>query len=147
MSPSCPISARRVDANITRMISFQVAVVTSVLIITGYSLLALLLLFDFTVRVSRRPELSLFHLLAKQIIHWWDITPKLCDESPKRFALGMGLFVSFLLVVLSLAGLDAVAAAVGIMLIIAALLETVFDFCLGCKLYYAIQLIKGILNK
>ena len=147
MSPSCPISRRRVDANIVRIISFQIAMITLVLIMTGYSLLAFLLLFDFAVRISRRPELSLFYLVAKQLVTWWDITPKLCDESPKRFALGLGLFASFALVVLYLTGLDTAAAVIGIILLLAALLETVFDFCIGCKLYYAIQLIKGIFNR
>jgi len=130
-----------------RIISFQVAMMTLVLIITGNSFLAFMLLFDFAVRISRRPELSIFHLVAKLMVNWWDITPKLCDESPKRFALGMGLFVSFILVVFYLSGLDTLAMSVGIMLLFATLLETVFDFCIGCKLYYKIQLIKGIFNK
>ena len=60
---------------------------------------------------------------------------------------GMGLFVSFILVVFYLSGLDTLAMSVGIMLLFATLLETVFDFCIGCKLYYKIQLIKGIFNK
>ena len=147
MSPSCPISTRRIDANMVRIISFQVALIALALVITGNAFLALLLLFDFTVRISRRPELSLFHLVAKQMVNKWNITPKLCDESPKRFALGLGFFSSLLLVVLSLTGFYTIASAVGILLLFAALLETVFDFCIGCKLYYAIQLIKGIYHK
>jgi hypothetical protein len=127
-----------------RIISFQVALITLALIVTDNAFLALLLLFDFTVRVSRRPELSLFHLVAKQMVNRCKMTPKLCDESPKRFALGLGFFTSLLLVVLYLTGFYTIASAVGILLLCAALLETVFDFCIGCKLYYAIQLIKGI---
>ncbi|MDM5271824.1 DUF4395 domain-containing protein [Sulfurovum sp. zt1-1] len=147
MSPSCPISTRRVDANMVRIISFQVALITLALIITGKSFLAFLLLFDFAVRISRRPELSLFNLIAKYTVNRCNITPKLCDESPKRFALGLGFFTSLLLVVLYLAGLYTIASVVGIVLLFAALLETIFDFCIGCKLYYAIQLIKSIFNK
>lgn len=147
MSPSCPISRRSVDANMVRIVSSQVAVITFVLILTDNVFLALLLLFDFSVRVSRKHELSLFHLIAKQMVNWWNITPKLCDESPKRFALALGLFTSFLLVVFYLTGFDTLAVAVGIMLLFAAMLETIFDFCIGCKLYYTIQLIKGIFHK
>ncbi|MBD3791102.1 MAG: DUF4395 domain-containing protein [Campylobacterales bacterium] len=147
MSPSCPISTKRVDANMVRIISFQVAVITLALIITGKAFFAFLLLFDFAVRISRRPELSLLNLIAKQMVNRWNITPKLCDESPKRFALGMGFITSLLLVVLYLSGFYTLASLVGIVLISAALLETIFDFCIGCKLYYAIQLIKSIYNK
>lgn len=147
MSPSCPISTKRVDANMVRIISFQVALITLALVVTGNAFLALLLLFDFTVRISRRPELSLFHLVAKQMISRWNISPKLCDESPKRFALGLGFFTSLLLVVLYLTGFYTVASIIGLILLCAALLETVFDFCIGCKLYYAIQLIKGVYRR
>lgn len=147
MAPSCPISTKRVDANIVRIISSQVALITLALVITGNAFLALLLLFDFTVRMSRRPELSLFHLIAKEMVSRCKIAPKPCDESPKRFALGMGFFTSFLLVVLYLTGFYSIASAVAVLLLLAALLETVFDFCIGCKLYYAIQLIKGIYNR
>lgn len=147
MSPSCPISTKRVDSNMVRIISFQVALITLALIITGQSFLAFLLLFDFTVRISRRPELSIFNLIAKQLVTRWHIAPKLCDESPKRFAMGLGLFTSLLLVVLYLSGFYTIASAVGILLLFAALLETLFDFCIGCKIYYAIQLIKSIYHR
>jgi len=40
MSASCPISARRVDSNMVRVISFQVALFTVVLIFTQESLFA-----------------------------------------------------------------------------------------------------------
>jgi len=146
MSPSCPISARRVDSNMVRVISFQVALFTVALLFTQEILFSLVLLFDFVMRVARKPNLSPFHVIGKFILEGWNIAPKLCDESPKRFALYMGLVTSMVLVLLFAAGLPVVATMIAVILLICALLETLFDFCIGCKIYYAIQLVKVTLK-
>ena len=146
MSPSCPISTRRVDSNMVRVISFQVALFTVALLFTQEILFAVVLLFDFVMRVVRKPSLSPFHLIAKFLLEGWNIAPKLCDESPKRFALYMGLATSLILVVLFAAGFPVVATVIALILLLCALLETLFDFCIGCKIYYVIQRIKGLKN-
>jgi hypothetical protein len=144
ISASCPISLRRVDANMVRAISFQVALFAVILLFTQESFFALVLLFDFTVRTLRLSKFSPFHLIAKFILTGWGIAPKLCDESPKRFALYMGLGISLVLAVLFAAGLTTVATFISIILLVCALLETLFDFCIGCKIYYGLQLLRGV---
>lgn len=144
MSPSCPISTRRVDSNMVRVISFQVALFTVILLMTQESIFALVLLFDFLMRTIRRSEFSPFHLVGNFILTGWGIAPKLCDESPKRFALYLGLVASMFLAVFYVAGFSTFATAISIILLICALLETLFDFCIGCKIYYAIQILNSI---
>jgi hypothetical protein len=144
MSPSCPISTRRVDSNMVRVISFQVALFTVILLITQESFFAFVLLFDFFMRALRQTNFSPFQIIGNFIITGWGIAPKLCDESPKRFALYLGLVTSLFLVILYAAGLTVFATAITIILLICALLETLFDFCIGCKIYYAIQIGKGL---
>ena len=144
ISASCPISLRRVDANMVRAISLQVALFAVILLFTQESFFALVLLFDFTVRTLRLSKFSPFHLIAQFILTGWGIAPKLCDESPKRFALYMGLGISLVLAVLFAAGFTTVATFIAGVILVCALLETVFDFCIGCKIYYAIQLIKSM---
>jgi len=144
MSQTCPISTRRVDSNMVRMISFQVALFTVILLITQESSFALILLFDFFMRTIRQPNLSPFHVVGKFILTGWGVAPKLCDESPKRFALYLGLVISLFLVVFYVAGFTAFASAISIILLICALLETLFDFCIGCKIYYAIQIMNAM---
>ncbi len=145
MSPSCPISTRRVDTNMVRIISFHVVVFTLVLIFTQNNFFALILLFDFAVRLLRMTEWSPFHILGKIVLNRWGTEPKLCDESPKRFALYLGLSISLFLALLYLAGNVQIATFVAIVLLVCALLETLFDFCIGCKIYYIIQRIKGLI--
>lgn len=144
MSPSCPISTRRVDSNMVRVISFQVALFTVILLVTQESIFALVLLFDFFMRTIRRSEFSPFHLVGNFILTGWGIAPKLCDESPKRFALYLGLLASLFLAVFYVAGFTTFATAISIILLICALLETLFDFCIGCKIYYAIQILNSL---
>jgi len=146
MSSSCPISLRRVDSNMVRIISFQVSLFTVALLFTQEIFFAFILLFDFLMRTLRRPNLSPFYVVAKFILDGWDIAPKLCDESPKRFALYLGLLISLVLVVLFATGFTIVATATAVILLGCALLETLFDFCIGCKIYYAIQLLKAFKN-
>jgi hypothetical protein len=129
-----------------RVISFQVALFTVILLITQESFFAFVLLFDFLMRAVRQTNFSPFQIVGNFIITGWGIAPKLCDESPKRFALYLGLVTSLFLVILYAAGLTTFATAITIILLICALLETLFDFCIGCKIYYAIQIGKGLLK-
>ncbi len=144
MSPTCPISTRRVDTNMVRMISFQVALFSVILLITQESVFALILLFDFFMRAIRQQNLSPFQMIGKLILDGWGIAPKLSDESPKRFALYLGLVISLFLVVFYSAGFTVFATAISIILLTCALLETLFDFCIGCKIYYAIQIMNAM---
>ena len=121
MSPSCPISTRRVDSNMVRVISFQVALFTVILLMTQESIFALVLLFDFFMRTIRRSEFSPFHLVGNFILTGWGIAPKLCDESPKRFALYLGLVASLFLAVFYVAGFSTLATAISVILLICAL--------------------------
>lgn len=144
VAASCPISTNRVDANMVRVISLQVSLFAVILLFTQESFFALVLLFDFTVRTLRLSKFSPFHLIAEFVLTVWGIAPKLCDESPKRFALYLGLVISLVLVVLFAAGLTTIATFLAVILLICALLETAFDFCIGCKLYYGLQLLRRV---
>ena len=146
MSPSCPISTRRVDSNMVRVISFQVALFTTIFLITQESLFAFVLLFDFSMRALRQSKFSPFEIVGRFVIEGWGLAPKLCDESPKRFALFLGLVTSLFLVLFYVAGFAKLATAIAVILLFCALLETLFDFCIGCKIYYAIQIGKGLLT-
>jgi hypothetical protein len=129
-----------------RIISFQVALFTVLLLITQESVFALVILFDFLMRALRLSNFSLFEIVGKFVLRGWGVAPKLCDESPKRFALYLGLVTSLFFVVFYFAGFTTFATVIAVILLICALLETLFDFCIGCKIYYAIQIGKGLLE-
>ena len=144
MSPSCPISTRRVDSNMVRVISFQVALFAVILLFTQESIFALILLFDFFMRTLRQPNFRPFHIVGTFVLIGWGIAPNFCDESPKRFALYLGLVASLFLAVSYLAGFTTFATIIAVILLLCALLETLFDFCIGCKIYYALQIMNTL---
>jgi hypothetical protein len=146
MAQVCPISFRRIDSNIARGISSLVVLFTMLLIITQNSMFAFILLFDFVMRTLRYTHLSPFYTISKFILTGWGIAPKLCDESPKRFALYLGLGISLSLLVFYMGNFILLATIISIVLLFCALLESLFDFCIGCKIYYAIQMGKGFFN-
>ncbi len=126
-----------------RIISLQVVLFTVTLLFTQEKLFAIVILFNFSVRAVHMVKISPFYMIGKFILDGWGAEPKMCDESPKRFALYLGLFTSLLLTVSLLHGSLVLAMTVTIILLGCALLETLFDFCIGCKIYYAIELMKA----
>jgi len=144
MSPSCPISNRRIDTNLVRVISFQVLLFTVIFSVTHISIFIYIVLFDFVMRVFRMERFSPFWQSATFLLKHWNTVPKYTDESPKRFALYLGLFTTVVIAALALFGFLKTATFVALVLIVCAFLEVLFDFCIGCKLYYALQLSKVI---
>lgn len=142
----CPISFNRVDSNVVRGIAFAVVLVTTLFIITQEVFFAFILVFDFMVRSMRLSHLSLFYMISKIILKTWGIRPKLCDEAPKKFALYLGLFFSFTLFIFSLLDFELFTLSIAIILVLCALLETIFDYCIGCKIYHFIQVLRGVLT-
>lgn len=61
------------------------------------------------------------------------------DPRPPRFAQGVGLFVVTVGLVLHLAGVPWALPIAAAAAFIAAFLNAVFDFCLGCQLYLLLQ--------
>ncbi len=142
MSKSCPVSLRSIDSNLVRIISAQVSLVAILLIFTHLPVFAIILLFDFSARGLRQQEFSPFLLTGKVIIRLLNLKPKMCDEAPKRFALYMGLVISLSIGILYIINFDTLATITSAVLLTCALLETLFDFCLGCKIYQIIQIAK-----
>jgi hypothetical protein len=130
----------RVDGNILRVIAFEVSFLTLLLLLTQESMFAFILLSDFLLRTFRFVSFSPLYLIAKFIIKGWGIEPKLCDESPKRFALYLGLVVSLFLVLFYLSGSFFIATMIALILLSCALLETFFEYCIGCQVYYVLQM-------
>ncbi len=142
MFKSCPISSRRIDSHIVRFISAQVSLITVLLIITKLPVFAIILLLDFVIRAFRKPQFSPFFIIGKFSIHLLNLKAKMCDEAPKRFALFMGLSITLAISILYIGNYETLAIIIASILLICALLETLFDFCLGCKVYQIFKILK-----
>ena len=100
---------------------------------TGWYWLLIPVAYGFWARVLTGPKLSPLARIAMKLMAR---EPKYVAGPPKRFAQGMGAVITSTAAVLAL-GFGATTAA-GVLvaaLIVAATLESVFAFCLGCQIF------------
>jgi hypothetical protein len=125
-----------VNEKAARVVATGVLTLAVLTLATGWSWLLIPLTYGFWARVLTGPTLSPLGWSAQNLI-----APRLGDRKPvpgppKRFAQGMGAAMSSLALVLGLV-LHAHTAADGVLglLVVAATLESVFAYCLGCKVF------------
>ncbi len=147
MAKTCPISTRRINSKIVRFISAQVVIFVVALAITKMPIFALVLCIDFIARFFRVQKFSPFFILGQFSSKILSLEPKFVDEAPKRFALVMGLVMSFILLGTYGFGFYSFGVTVASIIFLCALLETLFDYCVGCKIYYIIKKITKVKNR
>ena len=104
------------------------------------------LAYGFLARVLTGPTLSpLGQLVTRIVTPRLSLRPRPVPGPPKRFAQGIGTAFSLTALVLAY-GFDQVGAAKVVLglLIVAAVLESVFGYCLGCKAF-AILMRAGVI--
>ncbi len=135
MLQSCPISQKRVDTHIVRIISAIASLTALLFLLTNQSFLIFLLLFDYSMRLMRMEKFSPFYQVSVFIVKVLKLQPHKSDEAPKRFALILGWSMTvFMILFYFFSFIYALYALVAILLFCASL-EAIFDFCIGCKMY------------
>ena len=132
--PVNEVAARTVAAGVLAL-----SVLTIVLSATlghGWLWLTAVLAYGFVARVLTGPTLSPLGQLATRVIAPRIGHERLVAGPPKRFAQGMGATMSLAALLLHLGfGLDAAALALVGLIAVAATLESVFAFCIGCTAF------------
>ncbi len=99
------------------------------------------LALGFTARVASGPRFSPFGQLATKVIAPRIGPAKLVPGPPKRFAQAIGATLSIGALVAFYLGAPTVSWVLVGMITIAATLESVFGFCLGCAIFGRLQAI------
>ena len=120
-----------------RLVAAGVVVMSLTAITLDLPWLTAVIAYGFAARVLTGPTLSpLGQLVTRVITPHLGVKAKLVSGPPKRFAQGIGATVSVTAAVLVLGfGLRGAAYALLGVLIVAAGLESVFAYCLGCKMF------------
>ena len=127
-NPVNEVSARLVAAGVLVM-----AVLTVTL---DLKWMTAVLVYGFIARVLTGPTLSpLGQLVTRVVTPRLHVAPRLVAGPPKRFAQGMGVAFTLTALGLTIAGYWRAAEVVLGLLIAAAFLESVFAYCLGCKVF------------
>jgi hypothetical protein len=117
-----------------RLVASVVAVTAWVIVGTGWQWLLVPLAYGFWARVLTGPTLSPLGRLAVATAP--RIAPvKSVPGPPKRFAQGIGATLSSLALIAWLLGAPGMATVLTAMIGVAATLESVVAFCLGCQVF------------
>jgi hypothetical protein len=135
---SFPDTVNEVSA---RLVAGGVVVLSALAIALDEPRLTAVIAYEFLARVLAGPTFSpLAQLVTRVITPRLGLAPRPVPGPPKRFAQGIGAACSTAAALLALAlGLRAAAYALLGLLIVAATLESVFGYCLGCKAFNALM--------
>jgi hypothetical protein len=125
-----------VNEKAARVVAGVVAIAALIILATGAYWLLVPVAYGFWARVLTGPTLSPLGRFATKVAAPRLGPPKYVPGPPKRFAQGMGALMTTTAAVLAL-GFGATTAA-GVLvaaLLVAATLESVFAFCLGCQIF------------
>jgi hypothetical protein len=119
-----------------RLVAGGVVVLALVTVVFSVKWLTVVLAYGFVARVLTGPSLSpLGQIVTRVVTPRLPVAAKPVAGPPKRFAQGVGVVFSVTALALTVAGLWTPARIVLGLLIVAATLESVFAYCLGCKVF------------
>jgi hypothetical protein len=124
-----------VNEKAARVVAGVVMVVALFTLATSAYWLLIPLAYGFWARVLTGPTLSPLGRLAMKVVAPRLGDPKYVPGPPKRFAQGMGAAMTTTAAILALAGATTAADVLLAMLVVAAGLESIFAFCLGCQVF------------
>jgi hypothetical protein len=125
-----------VNEKAARAVAFVVMLVSAVGLVTSSYWLFVALAYGFLARVLTGPKLSPLGRLAVAVIAPRLGAPKLVPGPPKRFAQAIGATLTTLGAVLAFGlGLHAFGDVLFALVIVAAALESLLAFCVGCQLF------------
>ena len=117
-----------------RLVAGGVVVLAATELATGQRWLLIPLAYGFLARVLAGPKLSPLGLFVTRVaVPRLPFAARPVPGPPKRFAQAVGLTFSTVALVAWLAGIPTLADVLVALLIVAATLESVFGYCLGCK--------------
>jgi hypothetical protein len=127
-----------VNERAARLVAGTVAVLSAIAAVSGWPWLPWALSLGFLLRVAWGPAVSPLARLAVWLAaKLWAPLP--VPGRPKRFAQGIGFFVTLTAGLLASSGQSTASAALMAMLVVFAVLESALGFCFGCWLFARLQ--------
>jgi hypothetical protein len=125
-----------VNEKAARVVAGAVAVLAAVTLATGWQWLLVVLAYGFWARVLTGPTLSPLGRFATAVAAPRLGPPRYVAGPPKRFAQCIGAGVTTIAAICGLAlGWTTVAEVLTALILVFATLESVFAFCVGCKIF------------
>jgi len=139
MQQSCPINFKTYDNTISRISSLNIALLLVTYLYTLQIEVVLFVVVDLIFRVFVDKRLSPIYYLSLGIKRLLNLQTVIKDSASKRLATYFGLLFSSLIVLFHILHLQEALYLTAGVYILCLLLDSFFDFCLGCKIYYLIK--------
>ncbi len=139
MIQACPISFKRIDANQVRVHAAVITALLFVFVLGDAMWVMPLIAYDFAMRLFASPVYSPLVWLSREIKTCLGIGERMTDAAPKFFAAWLGLVMAVAIIGLAAAGLTPYVYALTAVFALCAILEAVFDYCIGCKIYMILR--------
>lgn len=142
MAQACPLSFVTIDGTIARINSFWTALFLVAYYFSEEVAILFLLAVDFATRIYISQEYSFIYHLSKLLKGFLHLEAYFTDSGAKRLASKFGLLFIFLLALTQEYNLFLLHSIVFITFISCVFLELIFNYCIGCKIYYIYQTMK-----
>ena len=136
MAQQCPLIFRQVDATVTRINTLFVILGIVTFLVTKLSIVLIVLIVDFILRLSGKKYLSPVNISSLWIQKKFDLAVKMEDAGAKRLAAIFGLGFTIATLVSSLIGASTAVVLISGVFLFCAGLELLFGYCIACTIYY-----------
>lgn len=132
----CPISNKKVDSNVSRLTVFLNAVLMTVFLVTLNPILLFIVTLDYGIRAWGFNQYSPLCILSGIVVKLLKLETKMVDKAPKMFASRLGFICAAFGVVFIALNMPIAAMVVIALFDVLAILDSVFNFCVGCLIYH-----------
>lgn len=139
MQNSCPLSFKPVDSYVARLSSLFVVFLVLLYLFTLNVYILFFLAIDFIIKLFVINRTAPLNTLSKIIKKIFKIKEKLVDGGAKRLAGFFGLLFVMLLLISHLFDTWILSISIAVIFIICSLLDVLFNYCIGCKIYFVIR--------
>ena len=139
MSQACPLIFRNVDGTVIRVGTVFVALFVVLFLATSQVAILYFLAVDFMIRLYGLKKYSFIHQLSLFTKNALSLKEDISDAGAKRVAAQFGVSFIFMLIVESYFRVDILLYTTAGIFLSCSALEIVFNYCIGCKVYFIIK--------
>ena len=131
----CPVSFEKIDSNVSRMTIFINVILMVFFVFTLNPVFIAIVTLDYFIRATMEIKFSPIRFIALKIISLFKLHKKPINQAQKVFASRLGVLCAGSALVLLLLGFSTAALVIASILLILSILDSVFNFCVGCLIY------------
>lgn len=142
MAQACPVNFTTIDSRASRIGSALILLLVISYMATGNVAILFFLTADLLLRLYGNSALSPVSVLSRRLMALLRIQTRPVDGAAKHVAGHFGLLFSVLLILMHFLHADAAAYGIAAVFGLCLLMDAVFNFCVGCKVYYLYLLLR-----